>query len=389
MAALEYNPASAACADSQTLVAIHESRQDPPHIHPQAVTLAFEAQQWPELVKQISSADNVIVNKALVVALRYLPQPLEVSKAVKAGVFDALAQQAINSDATIREHVSNCLRLLLSDRAVGHSAAASHAVGLQAVKGLSCDKNDATRAAAYQAMHCLSMSFDGASHLASSGFVPHLVERITSETHDEMHAQLTAALARCVNAHGQKGVAAALDGDCVLVCTKLLQSQLEQASPSAAVLAGAASTLMYAAVPAAGKAQLIEQGSIAVLLAVLTHAGVSEAGTVAAACGALMNVAVDDAGKRETLSIGAQPLLDCLKAAAGVYEATGSQVGVVLNAMGALSVLTAHPDGRALSKQGGLLQLNDTCIIPAAEKRQHSTLLRLASKARGTVDWHP
>jgi len=389
MAASDYNPASAACADSHTLVTQHESRQNPPDIHPQAVNLAFEAQQWPELVKQISSPDDVIVSKALVVALRYLPQPLEVSKATKAGLFDAIADQAINSDAAIREQVSNCLRLSLNDRAVGHKAAAAHSSCLKAVKGLSCDAQDASRLAAYEAVHNLSMSFDGASLLSRAGFVPHLVERITAETRDDMHSHLTAALARCVNAHGQQGVAAALDGACVQVCTQLLQKQLGRDAPSPPVVCGCATALMYTAVPPAGKRQLIEQGSIAALMCILTHASTTDAPAAAAACGALMNVLVDDDAKREALSIGAEPLLDSLRSAVHEYAASGAHMGTVLNALRALATLAAHPGGRQIVLEGALLQLIDDDIVPAAKARGNSTLERLAGKTRAVVAWRP
>ncbi len=389
MAALDYNPASAASADAQTLMLQHESRQDPPSIHPQAVTLAFEAQQWPELVKKIASPDNVIVNKALVVALSYLPQPLEVAKASKAGVFDALTGQAVSSDSQIRTKVAGCLRMLLGDRAVGHSAAAEHSHCLEAVKGLSCDPDEATRLISYEAIHNLSLSFGGAAALVSAGFVPHLVERITAEERCDAHRQLTAALARCVNAHGQQGVKAALDGDCVRVCTAQLQQQAKASTPDEAVMSGCASVLMYAAVPPTGKQQLIEQGTIPVLLAVLQHSAVRSSAPIAAACGALMNVLINDDAKRETIKCGAEPVLTRLQDAVQAYKQAGSDMAVVLNALRALAALAAHPTGRQLALQGGLLSLIDEHIIPAAKTASNSTMERLAAKTRAVVDWRP
>jgi hypothetical protein len=391
MAALDYNPASAASASSQTLLIQHESKQDPRLIHPQSVTLAFEAQQWPELCKQIIHSDNVIAAKALFVALTYLPQPLEVSKAIKAGLLINLGKQSANAEPTIRSRVADCFRFIMADRANGHKAAASLPPSIEAVKSLSCDESPTTRSSAYQAVLNMSFSFEGASALVKSGIVPHLVARIGEEVSSDMHSPMTAALARCTNAHGQHGINDALSASCVRCCTELLSSELckGDAACNQAVLAGSASVLMYTAVPHQGKRQLIEQGSIKVLMSVLAAKWVTSAAALAACAGGLMHVLIDDDAKRECLELGAECILTRLEQAVHIFQAKGESTAVVLNALRAATTLSAHPEGRQLCKAFGLVALIDNELLPAAVAAKNSTLECLVIKTRGVLCWKP
>ena len=204
-------------------------------------------------------------------------------------------------------------------------------------------------------------------------------------------AVILATLSKCVNAHGQQGAADALAGSCVEVSTRLLQKHVAAGdSTHAGVVAGCASTLMYAAVAKEGKEQVIRAGAIPHLLAVLDGSVVQiEHPAAAAAAGAIMNVCIEDDGKRGVLQEGIEPLLDALFSAAAAYARDGSLLSLLLNSLRAVGTLAAHPAARSAALEAGLLPLIDEVILPSAEASGQEVLARLVGKTRGVVDWKP
>lgn len=391
MAAAASNPASAAAPEPTVLLYLHESREDPPERHPQCVSLAFEAQQFPVLVeKYLLHSDPVVVSKALKICLTHLPQPMNVAKALAAGILKPLAEQSAHAESSIRGLVSGCLHKLCGDRAGGAPAVSTDEGILSALKALCKDDAASTRGHAYEAILGVASTFSGATGLVKAGFVPHLVARAAAEHDTSLLGTILAALVKCVNAHGQEGVLAALDGDCVAVVTKLLAGQLSGSeSVDTCIVRGAAGTLMWAAVPQDGKRQLIEAGALPLLLHALSGELVPSDSARAAAAGALMNAVVDDAGKRVVLDEGIQPLLDALQSSAQAYGDCGQQLSLLLNTLRAVATLAAHPLGRRAALDAGVLHTVDTLITPAAKEANQATLERLAGQTRKVLDWSP
>ena len=207
----------------------------------------------------------------------------------------------------------------------------------------------------------------------ATGYVPLLTKLSTHKEWDAGSLALVLrVLSRCVNV-GSPGQADAVSSGATIPALVALLKHSD-----AAVREQAARTLTLLAFVPAGKAAAVAAGAVSALVPLLSRAYSS--GERAEAAGAVAAIAVDDGFKSAFLALadgeGLRHLSELL---------TDDEVVVRLNAMRAISTVSANPEARTMFRTLGV----EGRLADMADTLTEGLEYDVAVKALGVVRWRP
>jgi len=345
-------------------IASFAARDNPEHLPPEHVTLAFSRLAQPVLVEKLRQVDNVeLVANALDAACRQYTVALNIVQAVDAGAVEALGKLVRHDDGVVRERATRALGLLFLNPS-GRGRAVESGV-LAVFKAVLKDPLASVRVNMFEALLNLAAIAEGAGALVETGYVPQLVEKAATDEESAAQQLALQVLAKSLDAPEGAGLAAGLDGgDTMRVCIALLDDGVAEVRAAAARVVG---LLAFAD---EGKKQAIEGGAVPALIRLADDADVrsrTEAG------GALMLIVVDNKGKEALIAAGLAGLVVLLQ-----DENTVCQ----LNAMRTISAVAAHPRARAQ-----LLELEVVPVLRRIHEDGSALLRRAADTAIRACEW--